>query len=341
MLYLDVWERHITHIEDENENRLGIREVALRGPDTATRAQVVWQMRLRELTTQELSGANTPARLAALADEKLKPLREPLRPSLRARTNPQQRDDNPCLILPASRYRGAENQLYRVEIHRGGKAWSGSGSKDEAATFKWSRENGSVVFPITNVAEDIVTLENLGRDNRFGLCVDDWVEIEDDDYILQNRAEPLLQIKKIDTENSQVTLKALPAASLGRNAAKHPLLRRWDHKGEVYKGAALVIEGALNADNSWLTLEDGVQILFSVPNNGAHSYISGDYWLIPARAATGGLEWPGPDNEPLALPPHGVVHHYAPLAVISVDANGGITAPPNGGLRRRLKQLWE
>src|ERR1700694_649155 len=37
-LYLDVWERHITSIEDDN-----IREKALNGPDTCTRAQVVWQ----------------------------------------------------------------------------------------------------------------------------------------------------------------------------------------------------------------------------------------------------------------------------------------------------------
>ena len=33
LVYLDVWERHITYLEDEH-----IREVALGGPDTATRA---------------------------------------------------------------------------------------------------------------------------------------------------------------------------------------------------------------------------------------------------------------------------------------------------------------
>jgi hypothetical protein len=62
-----------------------------------------------------------------------------------------------------------------------------------------------------------------------------------------------------------------------------------------------------------------------------NQYITGDYWLIPARTATGDVEWPkviGADGNletdaqgniiPVALPPHGITHYYAPLAVISV-----------------------
>jgi hypothetical protein len=41
LAYLDVWQRHITALEDE-----GIREVALNGPDTATRTRTVWQVKL-------------------------------------------------------------------------------------------------------------------------------------------------------------------------------------------------------------------------------------------------------------------------------------------------------
>lgn len=50
------------------------------------------------------------------------------------------------------------------------------------------RENGSVTFPMTNVAEDAgagetnVTLATLGRDGRLGLAQEDWVEIVDDGY---------------------------------------------------------------------------------------------------------------------------------------------------------------
>jgi len=51
LIYLDVWERHVTYIQDDS-----IREVALGGADTATRAQVVWQVRItRRRRTGRLS----------------------------------------------------------------------------------------------------------------------------------------------------------------------------------------------------------------------------------------------------------------------------------------------
>jgi len=63
-------------------------------------------------------------------------------------------------------------------------------------------------------------------------------------------------------------------------------------------------------------------------------YHTGDYWLIPARTATGDVEWPtemGKDSQGnavlvhLAKPPDGIDHHYAPLAVIAVAAQSAIT----------------
>src|SRR4051794_16653622 len=40
VVYLDVWQRHLTHLDDPL-----LRETALGGPDTATRAKTVWQVR--------------------------------------------------------------------------------------------------------------------------------------------------------------------------------------------------------------------------------------------------------------------------------------------------------
>ncbi|MDQ3744907.1 MAG: DUF6519 domain-containing protein, partial [Acidobacteriota bacterium] len=40
LVYLDVWQRHLTALDDPS-----IREVALGGPDTATRAKIVWQVK--------------------------------------------------------------------------------------------------------------------------------------------------------------------------------------------------------------------------------------------------------------------------------------------------------
>ena len=40
-MYLDVWERHVTALEDDD-----IREKALGGADTTTRCKVVWQVKV-------------------------------------------------------------------------------------------------------------------------------------------------------------------------------------------------------------------------------------------------------------------------------------------------------
>lgn len=37
------------------------------------------------------------------------------------------------------------------------------------------------------------------------------------------------------------------------------------------------------------------------------------YWLIPARVASGKVEWPQQDGEAVLLPARGIRHHYAPL----------------------------
>ena len=63
----------------------------------------------------------------------------------------------------------------------------------------------------------------------------------------------------------------------------------------------------------WMDLVDGVQIQFS---NGGN-YRTGDYLLIPARVATGQVEWPQADDlNPQPLPPHGPEHHYALLGAV-------------------------
>jgi len=50
LVYLDVWQRHITAVEDPE-----IREIALgmNGPDTATRVKTIWQVKLLELDAND------------------------------------------------------------------------------------------------------------------------------------------------------------------------------------------------------------------------------------------------------------------------------------------------
>jgi hypothetical protein len=123
------------------------------------------------------------------------------------------------------------------------------------------------------------------------------------------------------------------------------LLRRWEHRGNNPKtgglsvhtdGAALLQEGS--GDSGWLNLENGVQIQFQLQKPQA-AYAPGDYWLIPARVATGYVEWPGTVDNPASLAPHGIQHYYAPLCIVTV-ADGKVTGAGDD-CRRKFKQLWE
>lgn len=334
LVYLDVWERHISYLEDGGN--INIREVALGGPDTATRAKVVWQVKARE-------SENPPP------TEEVEKLLKLSSATLRARARQSQSPSAPCVIHPDARYRGAENQLYRVEIHTGGKL-----GDHPPPTFKWSRENGSVVFPIillvTNATDKttVVMLAHLGHDDKLGLRETDWVEIVDDDYTLQNRAEQLLKVHTIDRDAMTITLDGVLPPQVGLEPSKHPLLRRWDYQEKKDKdpkqgglpfslgndNAVQIMEKHGEDGPNWFVLEDGVQIQFQPDGD----YRTGDYWLIPARFATGDVEWPGPADNPKAVPPHGVKHHYAPLASISVDTVGNVTVMKS--YRRIINQLW-
>ncbi|MEA2165498.1 MAG: hypothetical protein QOK37_3625 [Thermoanaerobaculia bacterium] len=316
LVYLDVWERHITSVEDPR-----IREVALGGPDTSARMQLVWRIRVLELTIKP----GIPNFLDCLTFETSDPWKGIItRPAnlgtLTAWTDPGTVPATPCITSPESRYRG-ENQLYRVEIHHGGP--------EGEATFKWSRENAHVIFPIESIAETLVTVEHLGRDDRYGLEIGDWVEVVDDDTALDARnAEPeqLFQVEDIDTTELIVTLNGKPQA--GGVASKHPFLRRWDHQeGNPSKGGLTLNEtGAAKIDEGKpLNLENGIQIRFESHTPNA-VYRAGDYWLIAARTATGDIEWPlDGANKPLPQRPHGVEHHYAPLGIVITDAAGAIS----------------
>lgn len=323
LAYLDVWERHVTYVETDAP----IREIALGEVDTATRAQLVAQVRLTdEFVVRQDDAAGTVVVTPVTRDLTVNDVHtrwndwlqfNGFSRLLKARAG-QNRDTAACIVPPDARYRGLENQLYRVEVHTGGEAGT--------ATFKYSRDNGSVVFPLREPVDGkTLYLEHLGRDPRFGLQVNDWVEVVDDDYSLRRRAAPLLQVTGLDPVERTVELSG-PPNGVGESLAKHPLLRRWDHRaGLATKGGLTLRNGAAEikagtGEANWLALEDGIEIQFQ-PDG---VYQTGDYWLIPARTASGDIEWPGEPDAPLALPPHGVEHHYAPLAIVSF-ANGMVS----------------
>jgi Family of unknown function (DUF6519) len=309
LVYLDVWERSVTAAEDPE-----IREVALGAaqPDTTARIKTVWQV--LPLPAADLGGelGDDDARRKAFAVWAAARETPTARLAVRAE-RPGRADEDPCLVRPDARYRGPENQLYRIEIHSGGEAGG-------CATFKWSRENGSVVFPVSGLDGTWAELATLGADAKLDLAAGDWVEVVDSAYAVRGEPAPLLRVEEVDLPGRRVRLSTEPPPGPGRAADRHPFLRRWDHRSTGGHGAPGLDGGALKVvEGRWIDLEDGVQVWF----RPGGSYRFGDHWTVPARAVTGTVEWPRDRaGQPLLQPPAGVTHHYAPLAW--VDGRGAV-----------------
>jgi hypothetical protein len=333
IVYLDVWFRHLTALDSPH-----LREVALGGPDTATRAKVIWQVkvlpihgggdptecdrlkksraRLEEQLQKLVQAGAAPERIQKLkdqitaADKKIAevcgdgsckarfPEWDGLVASsttmLNARTSPPQQITDECQIPPGAGYTRLENQLYRVEVHQGGNL------PTNQVTFKWSRDNGTVMTLIEGINGQEIKVRDVGPDEALGFANGQFVEVTDDALELNGQPGELIQIIEVNAATRIITLKSKP--TLVYDVTRHPKLRRWDSAGEV------------TVDGTWQALEAGVEVQFSKQG----SCKTGDYWIIPARTATGDVEWPRDPNSqsPVARPPHGIRHHFARLALI-------------------------
>lgn len=298
LVYLDAWQYHITAFEEP-----ALLETALENLDTTTRVQNLWQVKILPLRHHP-----------ALADHERVTYREITSLPEWDQLLNRQASRGLLAVRHQSDSVALDNQLYRVEIHN---------ARDESATFKWSRENGSIVFDVQRIesiklpekegspAQLTLTLGQQGRDITL-LHAGDWVEIVDKTLVLSGRTLPLYQvILAPDAANRQVIVQGPPSAyleALGQQPPNHLLLRRWDHGSSPHAHGLTTVR-----KNEWLNLEHGIQVLFT----GKGNYQSGDYWLIPARSLTDSIEWPVDEaDEPLSLPPHGVYHHYCPLALL-------------------------
>ncbi|HEY9102441.1 DUF6519 domain-containing protein [Chitinimonas sp.] len=318
LLYLDVWERHVTAIEAPNT-----REVALGGPDTCSRSQVVWQLKAEAYTTNpapvngegalklctgeyaRLTNAEVNRRAGATLTADLDPVAGPV---------------NACITAPESRYRGLENQLYRVEIH--------DGSANGVFTFKWSRDNGSVAAGVVGLAQGGFEV----TDSR-GFETGDWVEMTFDEHDLLGKPGWVFQLAGVDGNTLLAAADTLPNGIPGTwqssFALTHPKIRRWNqtaNEQQALTGGVIQVSTATLNANPWVAIEDGLRVAFAPLGD----YRCGDYWLIPARVATGEIEWPRAREEtgalnPQPLPPEGILHHYAPLAFVKRGAGQPLT----------------
>lgn len=281
LVYLDAWKRPVTAMEDPD-----IKEVALGEADTSARLRTVWQVRVLPLRTPGATCVSNLPEWNALIS--------PRDARLRAHTGTGSPppSDTLCILPPAAGYHRLENQLYRVEVHAKGGM--------NAATFKWSRENGSVTARILErVGANAVRVAGLSRDDKLGFRNGDCVEVIDDARELRGEPGQLFTIT-INARGDLVTCSG-NVSPLGPN----PRLRRWDSPASPPA-----------VTSAFLPLEGGVEVRFS-----GTDFRTGDYWLIPARTHVGDILWPeDASGNPLDKPRDGITHHYARLALVRIAA---------------------
>lgn len=271
LAYLDAWQHHLSGREDPR-----LLDPALGDADTATRLRNVAQVKLQLLTDKDSKNPR----------DYLPPWRPPWdlpisSGALAARVSA------PRPLL--------ENQLYRVEIHQGG----GTGT----ATFKWSRDNGSVAARVKGIAGQTITLRAGGRGAQTDFAANQWVEVITQAQALRGEPGVLAEIAAV--QGDELTVSRWPNDAPPAIDAS-AVVRRWDSSpGEI----------AVKAGPT--ALEDDIEVIFDP--SAAARYKTGDYWLIAARNLSAAVEWPqNADQSPSSVPPHGVLHRYCALALLTL-----------------------
>jgi photosystem II stability/assembly factor-like uncharacterized protein len=283
LAYLDVWERELTAVE-----RPDLREVALGGPDTTTRLKTIWQAKL--------APAPAGATCASFGSDWTPDDSAPARMS--ARAVPAVAPASDCMVPEGGGFQRLENQLYRVEVHTGGPIGT--------ATFKWSRDNASMLSTLEAIDDTTsqLTVASAGPDDVLGFASAALVELSDEQRVLSGESGELLPVQSVlQTTITWGTLTG-PAPQMS-DFAPAATVRRWD--GQLTGVAA----------DTWTTLESGVQVRFTDGEYGV-----GDYWLIPARTLTATIDWPQDGELPAFAPPAGIAHHYCPLGLVTLEQGG-------------------
>jgi hypothetical protein len=324
LAYLDVWVRPVDYINDPN-----LIDAAV-GVDSTGRLQTAWQVQLLDLGLAGSPGATCDS-----------PINNwPPAPSsglLSTGTTPNA-PSGPCCLTSGAAYTGLENQFYRVEIHQPGtqeaSAVPPATLAKGIATFKWSRDNGSVVTGVTNIANvtnsagktaSQLTVQSLGRDQVLGFAPGDWIEILNDITEFKQTCGELHKIDTIDVAPKTITLAdsvidgtAFPTGPL--DGSLHTRIRRWDQSGKVYEQDGTTAWWDIDAEGSAdipvppsgtsLILENGITVSFD-QGSATGAFNTGDFWTFAARTATGQVE------QLDKAAPRGIHHHYARLAIVT------------------------
>ena len=279
---LEAFERYVSPTED-----LDLIEEALRGPDTAGRTRVEWHVKLIS------AGGSTHC------DDLVEYKPRTSFGTMSASAPTVTAASDPCETPNIGGFQGLENQLYRIEVHHGTGHAGG-------VSIKWSRENASLLSSIGLVdsAQKLVEVLQPGRDTKTGFQSAKFVEALNPADLHDAKSGIIAELMT-STDEQEVEIKAADwTADFGAKAVSGNYLRGWHgYITGVATGVPIAIDGK------------GVTITF-----GTGDLVEGDYWIIPARAITGNVIWPGPQGAKLQLPPFGTTRSYAVLGLFERTA---------------------
>jgi hypothetical protein len=240
---------------------------------------------------------------------------------LTARTKPEEEAKDACILPPGAGYRRLQNQLYRIEIHKGGKLGSD-------ATFKYSRDNASIESRATDINDKRIMISGLRNDSPLGFNNMQWIEVTDDRHQLLGLPGTLVKVNVVsDTELEIIdgTVSGDPLSNdsypqelkIGEQVVQNnPRVIRWDMPANSDGQIKVEIP---SANDGFLPIEDGVEVKFGSADS---EYRSGNYWWIPARTIKADIEWPrNGSGTPVERSADGIVHHYSRLALLQVNEN--------------------
>ncbi|MBE9567873.1 MAG: hypothetical protein IMF14_04190, partial [Proteobacteria bacterium] len=313
-LYLDVWERAVTWLEDDK-----LRDPGLHGADTTTRTQTMAQVKWCDTDTQPLCQQVNPQ----IGDAQLQMI-------LRSLSSDIDKCD-PCseeldLNNPVGNY------LFRVElhdVHYNDPLPPAKRDKDnpvlaDQVTLKWSSENGAEAYKTTDIPPDFISSQyvyeffNDTNEKHLGnhLARDD----SNNERIIDGQRDDLL-----------ATYPTSPPAEKN-------YVRRWDGYCKLIKagnnwqldsGFEGSLELKLGTDNPGTVIQGGdsvtielrvITLLIDLSDN---ALLCGDYWTAPVRETIhqqGDILLQGEEVNTGALP-EGELHHYMLLVDVAADGS--------------------
>ena len=329
--YLDVWQRHITAVDDPD-----IREDALTGiPDTATRTKTLWQVKLLRVNKSEFR--KEPEERQELKTDAISEWEAFLQQ--RSQQEKGRLAVRRVVTDSGSHNQSLENRLYRIEIHTDGDLGE--------AQFKWSKDNGTVIGKVDGIEGNRISVNQASQDDRYAFEPGQWIEILSE---ADEKNQQPGQFVRLTTQTIGSTLVTNSPISSERAQQPNLKVRRWDQNFQKEEATLSVGFPSTSAteSNAWQKLgQEGIEVRFApapnanktAPDTDSESenesdpsklekglpFRRGDYWLIPTRSR-GGIEWPKNGNEPVLRSADGIQHHYSPLALLQYD-NGSFNAP--------------